>query len=189
MSIPHLSHMYGKANTLDTLTQPAQHSFPLHRDQQHRQVHSSHAAAGYGQHLADTREEQSPARATILSVDDNDDLRYVMALTLGMMGFDVLSCSDAEAASSEFRSRRDVDLLITDLEMPGRSGAALPRELCSLPPSLPVLIVSGAYISPELTREMGERNWQFLAKPYSLPAFSANICALLGARTGQRQAA
>ncbi len=124
-------------------------------------------------------ERRTPPRFIVLLVDDNDDLRYVMGLTLSIMGFDVVSCRDADSASAVFRSRGDVNLLITDLEMPGRSGIELARELCALCSSLPVLVVSGAHLSDEVTREMRERNWRFVAKPYALPALSANISALL----------
>lgn len=139
--------------------------------------------------LAAHSQGPGPPRFTVLSVEDNDDLRYLMSLTLDMMGYRVISCSDADSASAAFRSCNDIDLLITDLEMPGRSGVELARELCELCSSLPVLVVSSAYISADLAREMKERDWQFLAKPYALPAFSANIHVLLKTSNDQQQAA
>ena len=139
--------------------------------------------------MAGKSKSHTPSPLTILSVDDNEDLQYVMGLTLGLMGFNVISCSDADSASAAFQSRNDIDLLITDLEMPGRSGVELARELCGLCSSLPVLVVSGAYLSDDLTREMKERGWQFLAKPYALPNFSANVHGLLSTRTHQQHAA
>lgn len=133
--------------------------------------------------------EHVVTRSTVLSVDDNDDLRRVMELTLGFLGFDVISCPDADAASRAYRDSADVDLLVTDLEMPGRSGIELARELCALSPSLPVLIVSGAYFTAEIKREVEQSSWRFLAKPYAVPEFSANINDLLRLGSTRRQPA
>lgn len=123
----------------------------------------------------------------ILSVDDDDDLRYLMGVTLGFMGFQVVSCPDAETASRAFRTGLAIDLLITDLEMPGRSGLELARELCALAPAMPVLIVSGAYFSVPIQQEVQKNSWRFLAKPYAVPDFAAGIHDLLG-RNGQQLA-
>ncbi len=122
------------------------------------------------------------SRSTVLSVDDSNDLLHVMECTLGFMGFDVISCSDAYAASKAYRACEAVDLLITDLEMPGRSGIELARELCALCPTMPVLIVSGAYLTAELRREIEQSKWRFLAKPYPIAQLSANVYALLRTR-------
>lgn len=116
---------------------------------------------------------------TLLLAEDNDDLRQIMEWTLEMTGYTVVSCSDAQFASEAFRSRGDIDLLITDLEMPGRSGAELARELTALHPSLPVLVVSGSIPSGGLQREMQAREWKFLAKPYALPDLLDTVRLLL----------
>lgn len=131
--------------------------------------------------------EAATSPSTILLVDDNDDLRYVMELSLKIMGYAVISCCDAAVASAAFDGSSGVDLLLTDLEMPGRSGAELARELSAMHTSLPVMIVSGSYITDELQREMREKGWLFLAKPYGMPEFSNCIQSLL--RPRQQQAA
>ena len=116
---------------------------------------------------------------TLLVVDDNDDLRQIMGMYLEMMGYAVVLCDDASLASEAFRSDAGIDLLITDLQMPGRSGMELARELTLMCPSLPVLIVSGSILSGDHAREMRDRRWKFLAKPYDLPALLADIEMLL----------
>ena len=128
-------------------------------------------------------------RPTVLSVDDNDDLLYVMGLTLSMMGFEVISCSDAHSASAAFHARDGIDLLITDLEMPGRSGVELALELCSLRSSLPVLIVSGNYLSANLLQEIRAKQWRFLTKPYATSELSTHIHDLLHTGAPRRQVA
>ena len=119
---------------------------------------------------------------SILLVEDNDDLREVCDMFLNMVGFNVVACSDAQIASAAFRSSIPVDLLLSDLEMPGRSGLELARELTGLRPSLPVMIVSGAFITDDMSSEMLMRNWKFLAKPCGLPDILSNLKSLLNPR-------
>ncbi len=119
---------------------------------------------------------------SILLVEDNDDLREVCDMFLNMVGFNVVACADAQIASAAFRSSIPVDLLLSDLEMPGRSGLELARELTGIRPSLPVMIVSGAFITNDMSSEMQMRNWKFLAKPCGLPDILSNLKTLLNAQ-------
>ena len=125
-------------------------------------------------------EQASPLTPeVILLAEDNDDLREVMRIFLDVMGYAVIACADALVAADVFHSGRHVDLLLTDIEMPGKSGVELARELRTLRPHLPVLIVSAALISSDLTREMRSSNWLFLSKPYSFPDLLVTVRALL----------
>ncbi len=119
---------------------------------------------------------------TVLLVDDDDDLRQVMEWTLEMEGYAVVSCKDPQLASEAFRSRADIDLLLTDLQMPGRSGVQLASELTAVRPSLPVMIVSGSVVSAEFTRKMWLRHWKFLSKPFDIPVLLDSIHQLLRLR-------
>ena len=121
----------------------------------------------------------------VLLVDDDDDLRQVMEWTLEAEGYAVVSCMDPQRASEAFRSHADIGFLLTDLQMPGKSGAQLARELTALHPSLPVMIVSGSTISAELTREIRDRRWTFLRKPFDVPALLENVHLLMRMRHQQ----
>ena len=119
---------------------------------------------------------------TILLVEDNDSLRETMETLLTFLGYRVIACSNAHTASLAFLSDThagSVDLMLTDIEMPGRSGIELARELTALCPSLPVLIVSGSLISTDLEREMQDRCWKFVGKPFRLPALVDTLQSLL----------
>ena len=116
---------------------------------------------------------------TILLAEDDDDLRQITTAILEMTGYKVFPCANAELALEAFSGRTNIDLLLTDLEMPGRSGADLARTVTTLRPSLPVLIVSGSLITTALRREMEDKQWQFLSKPYSLDIFLDTIRVLL----------
>ena len=90
----------------------------------------------------------APARArerTVLLVEDTTLLRARMGQALGAVGFRVLEAATAENALRSLRENgRPVDLLVTDLILPGMSGTDLAQALRRVHPSCPVLLVTGA---------------------------------------------
>ena len=72
-----------------------------------------------------------------------------------------------------------LDLLVTDVVMPGSSGIELARELRSRHPGLPVLLVSG-YADENLPDILTERATRFLPKPFTWPDLAAAVTKLLG---------
>lgn len=108
--------------------------------------------------------QENPLAPLILLVDDDEDIRYITELFLTLGGYRVIPCAAAHLAADAFRSTPLIDLLLTDMQMPGTSGLELARELTSLRPSLPVLIVSGRPPTPAAQAEMQDRHWHFLSK-------------------------
>jgi two-component system, cell cycle sensor histidine kinase and response regulator CckA len=99
---------------------------------------------------------------TILVVDDEAVARRFMARALTSEGFQVLLANDGEEALELLKtSDRKVDLVVTDLVMPGMGGHAFALEVAQLPSPPPVLYVS-AYEGPS-----GEIARRFLQKPFS----------------------
>ena len=88
--------------------------------------------------------EFSPSK--ILLVDDDPDIRSLTRTFLEHEGYGVFSSGDAERAAQIFRSVSEIDLLVTDLYMPGKSGMELAQELKELRSELPVLIISGGVV-------------------------------------------
>lgn len=121
-------------------------------------------------------------KSTILLAEDDEDLRNVTAYFLETLKFRVVACNSAEMASAAFRSESSIDILITDFQMPGRSGMELARELTTLQPSLPVLIVSGSVLSEKLLDEIRVSGWSFRSKPCRLDSLVDIIYSLLGQR-------
>ena len=119
---------------------------------------------------------------TILLAEDNDDLRDVLGLTLSLHGYGVIACRDGQAALEAFHATEAIDLLVTDIEMPRKSGVELARDLDALRPSLPVMIVSGSLIPPSLEEEIHSREWRYLSKPYVPARLLAEIEGLLQPR-------
>ena len=123
------------------------------------------------------------ARPRLLTAEDDSDLRTVMQAILELHGFHVTACVDGEVAEAVYREQQPFDLLVTDLEMPGKSGAELALSLCELNPTLPVLIVSGANIDARELQEFRSKGWTFVSKPFVVLNLIHQISTLL-ARSG-----
>jgi two-component system cell cycle sensor histidine kinase/response regulator CckA len=79
---------------------------------------------------------------TILVAEDEEILRQLIEVILGRLGYRVLLAPDSRAAL-EIGAREKVDLLLTDVVMPGQSGLDLAAAIRSSLPDLPVVYMSG----------------------------------------------
>jgi two-component system chemotaxis response regulator CheY len=122
-------------------------------------------------------QELSPSM--ILLVDDDPDIRALTRTFLEHEGYSVFSSSDAERAVQIFRSLPQIDLLVTDLYMPGRSGMELGVELKAMRSELPVLLISGGLVEGEHETRLKAEGWSFLAKPFRLPELLAMVHRIL----------
>jgi DNA-binding response OmpR family regulator len=82
---------------------------------------------------------------TVLLVDDDSDVRTYVSEVLGIGGFAVLEAADgAEALRIAETTRRPIDMLVTDINMPGIDGLELARRVQALRPTISVVYMSGA---------------------------------------------
>jgi DNA-binding response OmpR family regulator len=72
-----------------------------------------------------------------------------------------------------------IDLLVTDLYMPGRSGMELARELKAIRREVPVLLISGGVLEEQQEAGLQGEGWSFLAKPFRLPELLAAVHRIL----------
>ena len=79
----------------------------------------------------------------VFVVEDNDDVRAYGVMVLSELGYGVIEAADAETALSVIRSDQRIDLLLTDVILPGRSGRVLADEAAVLRPGLKVLFTTG----------------------------------------------
>jgi two-component system, chemotaxis family, chemotaxis protein CheY len=128
--------------------------------------------------------ELSPS--VILLVDDDPDIRALTRTFLEHEGYSVLSSGNAVRALQIFRSARRIDLLITDLYMPGRSGMELAQELKAAQKDLPVLMISGGRLDGDLEAGLEAEGWSFLAKPFLLPELLAAVHRILAPAEARR---
>lgn len=113
----------------------------------------------------------------VLVVEDNDDVRELAESVLTMAGYGVLSASSGEQALHVLDGGARIDLLFTDVIMPGgMNGLELADRVRASHPQLPVLVTTG-YMD-ELPGQ--GRDLNILAKPYKHEALLARVEAALG---------
>lgn len=120
------------------------------------------------------------ARATILMVEDNADVRLMGATLLEEAGFEVHQAGDADEALSMVMEGLGFDLLFTDIVMPGAiDGVALAAEVRRLRPEVPVLLTTGWG-----DRANDHGGLDLIGKPYRAPELTRMIHALLDDAAG-----
>jgi DNA-binding NtrC family response regulator len=83
-------------------------------------------------------------RPTVLVVDDEEDLRDIMRRMLERRGFTVIAAGDSRQAIEVCREHPGtIDVLVTDLGLPGVSGGELSRTAAELRPGMRVVYISG----------------------------------------------
>ena len=119
---------------------------------------------------------------TVLLVEDNADVAEVGAEYLRQLGFKVRSVANAQAAIAALRLDADVDLVFSDILMPGgMNGLDLAREIGERFPGIPVLLATGYSASAQDAVRHGV---VVLQKPYDLEGLRRNIrIAMEGAKT------
>ncbi len=129
-------------------------------------------------------ERPSSARgATILVVDDEATLRSVMRRCLVREGFEVLVAADGPRALELARAHgAEIDLLLTDVMMPGLSGVELAKRLVAERPDLLVLFVSGYTFDEAMPAIDAARGTAFLAKPFDTRVLADKVHELLAAK-------
>ena len=81
-------------------------------------------------------------KKTILCVDDNEQALSIRKVLLETRGYRVLACKSGDLALEAFRCG-GVDLVLTDLLMPGLDGSRLIQEIKRLSPQTPAVLISG----------------------------------------------
>jgi DNA-binding NtrC family response regulator len=115
--------------------------------------------------------DERATRGTILVVEDEDFVREVTCEVLEFEGFRVMRARSAAEASRLFRQcRNGVQLLITDVVLPGRNGCRLASDLVAFSPALKIVFMSG-YPENEVTKlDLNTEGVFYLAKPFSVQA-------------------
>lgn len=116
-------------------------------------------------------------------VDDEHAVRRVVAETLQRAGYEVVTATDGGEALLALASHPGLDLVITDLVMPGRDGVQVARDTAARLPGVPVLAISGNVHSDDAREAIHDRRFAFLAKPFRPSELLAVVSQLLAHRT------
>ena len=130
-------------------------------------------------HSAATKGDR-PAR--ILFVEDEDSVRAVGVRALKKKGYDVVDSNSAEYALEILEQDKDFDLLLTDMVLPGMSGAQLTNKVKEMLPETEVILASG-YSEDIARQEVDNTNeFYFITKPYSLSNLTAKVFDVLNGK-------
>ncbi|MGO9952954.1 MAG: PAS domain S-box protein [Dissulfurispiraceae bacterium] len=105
---------------------------------------------------------------TILLVEDDQALRELVVTLLHKYGYTVIEAVDGDVALARFSEYKDgIDLLITDVVMPKRSGIEVFEEIKKLNPEMKVLFLSGYAKDTAQKKGIFDTSVNFLQKPFS----------------------
>jgi PAS domain S-box-containing protein len=117
---------------------------------------------------------------TVLLVEDDPQVRAVTARALERAGYRVLVATDGPAALALVaREGVRLDLVVTDVVMPGMTGPAVVEALRTRQPGLRALFVSGYTQDAVIQRGVLDTGFHFLAKPFTAAALRARVRAIL----------
>ena len=118
------------------------------------------------------------AEGTVLVVDDEEAVRVLVAETLQEMGYAVLQAADSASGLDLLQSAGPVDVLVTDVGLPGLNGRQLADAARTLRPGLRVLFITG-YAGGAVGHEALEQGMEILVKPFALHALVAKLRGML----------
>ncbi|AWK89387.1 PAS domain-containing sensor histidine kinase [Azospirillum thermophilum] len=123
--------------------------------------------------------EPQAGRGTILVVEDEALVRMLLVEALEEQGYTVLQAEDGSAAATVLAGSRRVDLLATDVGLPGINGRQLAQMARSLRPELKVLFLTGYAYGASLDKEPLGPGTQLLSKPVAIDVFLAKVRTML----------
>lgn len=122
----------------------------------------------------------SSIRGTVLLVDDEETVRSLIADTLRDHGLTVLEAADGALALRILQSSAHIDLLLTDVGLPGVTGRQLAEVSLRERPNMPVMLITG-YAGPALREGALPEGAELILKPFSLPILLARVSNALAA--------
>jgi PAS domain S-box-containing protein len=130
--------------------------------------------------LLSPRRQSDGGSEAVLVVEDDNSLRWLTCQMLTQFGYTVVEAQDASHALALARERAgDIDLLITDVVMPGLNGRQLARQVRQLYPHIKVLLMSGYTAEIAAQTDKGEAALPFLEKPFTPEELGAKVREVL----------
>jgi CheY-like chemotaxis protein len=121
-----------------------------------------------------------------LVVDDEEALRNIVCRTLQQEGYGTLQAAHGAEALEVMETASDpVDLVVTDVVMPGMDGRELGRRLTQRWPTLPVLYISAYDVNDIFRRGSPRTSAPFLQKPFPPDRLITRVRQLLGNRSAR----
>jgi two-component system cell cycle sensor histidine kinase/response regulator CckA len=149
--------------------------------------------------VEDTAEELGPAKLqqneaggceTVLLVEDEESVRELVRLTLTSRGYNVLEAENGECGLRVAETCKEhIDILITDVVMPGIGGRELAKKLLTLRPGISVLYLSGYTEDAVVTQGVLSPGTAFLQKPFTLQNLAKKVREVIRAKPAPKSIA
>jgi two-component system cell cycle sensor histidine kinase/response regulator CckA len=130
-------------------------------------VHREEGRAKVGRKAEKTKKDELWGSGTVLLVEDEPMVRSVAERALTRHGYTVITADNGEDALAILDKGEPIDLLISDVVMPGMDGPTMVREARESRPELKILFMSG-YAEEQLRKSIDLENVNFLPKPFSV---------------------
>ena len=117
---------------------------------------------------------------TILVVEDNEAVRLLVTAVLRELGYSTLEAHDGETALPILESAAHIDLMISDVGLPGMNGRQLAEIARELRPDLPVLFATGYAAGATVRGDFLDTNMAMVSKPFTLEELAQRVSEMLG---------
>jgi CheY-like chemotaxis protein len=116
---------------------------------------------------------------TVLVVEDDDSVRLLIREVLDELGYRVIEAPEANAAMRALSSNTDIDLMISDVGLPGMNGRQLAEVARGHRPELPILFVTGYAENAAIRAGFLGTNMAMITKPFALDLLARKIDEML----------
>ena len=130
-----------------------------------------------------SQDNENRGSETVLLVEDEDSVRELVRETLALRGYRVLEAENGEAGLRAAEKHGDgIDILITDVVMPGMGGRELAKRLMAMRPKIGVLYLSGYTEDAIVNHGALDPGTAFLQKPFTLQKLAQKVREVLRSR-------
>ena len=113
-------------------------------------------------------------------VEDNEAVRLLVTAVLRELGYSTLEAHDGETALPILESAAHIDLMISDVGLPGMNGRQLAEIARELRPDLPVLFATGYAAGATVRGDFLDTNMAMVSKPFTLEELAQRVSEMLG---------
>jgi CheY-like chemotaxis protein len=138
------------------------------------------AADAVEEAVADDRPlDASQQGKLVLVVEDEPSVRNLVLEVLHERGYATIEASDGHAALKVLQSRRDIDMLVTDVGLPGLNGRQVADAARIANPDLPILFMTGYAENAAIASGFLAPGMQMITKPFAVAAFRTRVAEML----------
>jgi len=123
--------------------------------------------------------EIAPNDATVLVVEDNGDVREYIISALVRLGYRALEAGEASAALTVIEHHPEVNLLLTDVGLPGLNGRRLAEEASRRRPGIKILFITGYARNAIVHHGVLDEGVELLSKPFTIGSLARKINQIL----------